>query len=72
MPRLGINPARGHVSDYHPSRVTLCMLTYLPELYGYFRDRFDVIRLSLESLIAHTQEPDLMVFDNGSCGLLVD
>jgi len=72
MPRLGINPARGHVSDYHPSRVTLCMLTYLPELYGYFRERFDVIRLSLESLVAHTTATDLMVFDNGSCEMLVN
>jgi len=72
MPRLGINPARGHVSEYRPSRVTLCLLTYLPELYGYFQDRFDVIRLSLDSLIAHTPDTDLMVFDNGSCGTLVD
>lgn len=72
MPRLGINPARGHVSEYHPSRVTLCLLTYLPELYGYFRDRFDVIRLSLESLVANTPKTDLMVFDNGSCSMLVD
>lgn len=72
MPRLGLNPARGRVSAYKPSRVTLCMITYLPEQSGYFRDRLDVIRLSLDSLIATAPDCDLMVFDNGSVPALVD
>jgi glycosyl transferase family 2 len=73
MPRIGMNPSRGRSSDYKPARVTLAMITYLPEQAGYFQNRFDVTRLSLESLIAHTLEPhDLFVFDNGSCDKLVD
>jgi hypothetical protein len=49
------------------------MLTYLPNQAGYFAERMAVTRLSLESLIAHTPKPyDLFVFDNGSCGELVD
>jgi len=72
MPRVGMNPARGQPSGYQPNRVTLAMLTYLPNQAGYFEQRFAVTRLSLESLIANTPEPhDLIVFDNGSCAELV-
>jgi glycosyltransferase involved in cell wall biosynthesis len=73
MPRLGMNPARGQPSGYHPARLTLAMLTYLPNQAGYFEQRFAVTRLSLESLIENTPEPyDLIVFDNGSCPELVN
>lgn len=72
MPRIGINPNRGQRTNYTPSRVTLAMLTYLPNQAGYFAERLAVTRLSLESLIAHTPRPyDLIVFDNGSCDELV-
>jgi glycosyltransferase involved in cell wall biosynthesis len=72
MPRIGINPNRGQQSDYKPAHITLAMLTYLPNQAGYFAERLEVTRLSLESLIAHTPKPyDLIVFDNGSCPELV-
>ncbi len=71
MPRIGINPNRGQLTSYTPSRITLAMLTYLPNQAGYFAERLAVTRLSLESLIAHTPKPyDLIVFDNGSCAEL--
>ncbi len=73
MARLGINPARGKFSEYKPARVTAAMLTYIPHLDGYFRDRLEVLRLSLASLRQHTSLPyDLFVFDNGSCAEVVD
>jgi hypothetical protein len=73
MPRIGMNPNRSHQTDYKPARVTLAVLTYLPENTGYFEHRFDVTRLCLESLIANTTRPfDLLVFDNGSCPKLVE
>jgi len=73
MPRIGINPNRGQVTQYKPARVTLAMLTYLPNQAGYFAERMNVTRLSLESLIANTPMPrDVLVFDNGSCRELVD
>ena len=73
MPRIGINPNRGQLTEYRPSRITLAMLTYLPNQAGYFAERLAVTRLSLESLIAHTPKPtDLIVFDNGSCPELVN
>jgi glycosyltransferase involved in cell wall biosynthesis len=73
MPRTGINPSRGRKTEYVPARVTLAVLTYLPDTVAYYENRFDVTRLCLESLIAHTPEPyDLLVFDNGSSRQLVD
>jgi len=73
MPRIGYNPSRGQETDYHPARVTVAVLTYLPNQDGYFRDRLDVTRTCIESILANTQgEYDSLVFDNGSCALLVD
>lgn len=68
MARVGINPARGKLSNYRPARVTVAMITYIPDLSGYFEQRLEVLKLVLASLHAHTSLPhDLLVFDNGSC-----
>lgn len=68
MTRIGMNPARHRVSDYTPARVTVAMLVYLPHLTGYFQHRFDVVKLSLASLLHNTElDYDLLIFDNGSC-----
>lgn len=68
MTRIGMNPARRRYSSYRPARVTLAVLVYLPHMQGYFEHRLDVIKLSLATLLKHTQEEhDLLVFDNGSC-----
>jgi glycosyltransferase involved in cell wall biosynthesis len=68
-----MNPARNRQSGYQPARVTLAVLTHVPNLAGYFEHRFEVLRLCLESLIANTPEPhDLVVFDNASCPQVID
>lgn len=73
MARIGINPARGKLSDYRPARVTVAVLTYFPDLSGYFEHRLEVLRMALDSLFAHTTLPyDLMIFDNGSCQPVVE
>jgi glycosyltransferase involved in cell wall biosynthesis len=73
MARVGINPARGKVSDYRPKRVTVAVLTYIPDLSGYFEQRLEVLKLVFASLRLHTTLPyDLIVFDNGSCQAAVD
>jgi glycosyltransferase involved in cell wall biosynthesis len=73
MPRTGINPSRGRKTDYKPARVTVAVLTYLPDTIAYYENRFDVTRLCIESLIVNTPQPyDLLVFDNGSSSQLVD
>ncbi len=68
MTRYGMNPARNKNTSYAPSRVTAAMVTYIPNLEGYFRHRLQVLKLSLASLI-HTLDGscDIMVFSNGSC-----
>jgi glycosyltransferase involved in cell wall biosynthesis len=73
MTRIGINPARGKTSNYRPAHVTVAMLTYIPDLSGYFEQRLQVLQLVFASLLAHTSIPhDLLVFDNGSCATVVD
>ena len=73
MARIGINPARGKVSDYKPARLTVTSIVYIPDQSGYFEQRLEVLKLSLGSLRAHTTPPyDLMLFDNGSCPAVVD
>lgn len=68
MTRIGMNPARHRATSYRPARITVGMLVYLPHQEGYFEHRLDVVKLSLASLIRHTDlEYDLMVFDNASC-----
>ena len=68
-----MNPSRGKNSDFKPARVTVAVLTYVPHQAGYFKDRFDVLRACLESILLHTSEPyDLMVFDNGSSKQVVN
>jgi glycosyltransferase involved in cell wall biosynthesis len=73
MARFGINPARGKISSYEPARVTVALLTYIPHLDGYFQNRFEILQLTLASLAANTSQPyDLLVFDNGSNGKIVE
>ncbi len=73
MPRVGMNPGRGKKSDFTPARVTVSVLTYVPNDIGYFKDRFDVMRVCIESILKNTQEPfDLMIFDNGSSDKVID
>jgi glycosyltransferase involved in cell wall biosynthesis len=73
MTRIGINPARGKVTDRLPAPVTVAVLTYLPNLAGYFEQRLEVLKLVLASLKAYTKPyHELYVFDNGSCESVVD
>jgi glycosyltransferase involved in cell wall biosynthesis len=73
MTRIGFNPGRNRLSEYRPARLTVATITCIPNLEGYFRQRLDVLRLSLASLLKNTPQPyDLLVFDNGSCPAVVD
>ena len=73
MPRVGMNPGRGKKSDYAPARATIAVLTFVPNDVGYFKDRFDVMRVCIQSIIKNTKKPyDLMVFDNGSSAQVVE
>jgi len=68
MARIGQNPARDRKSDYAPADVTIAVVVHIPALVGYHSQRFEILQMSLGSLIRHTSSDyDLMVFDNGSC-----
>ena len=72
MPRIGINPSRGKTLDYQPARSTVAVLVYVPHEAGYFQNRMDVTKVTIESILANTKVPfDLLVFDNGSCSEMV-
>src|SRR3989304_10425417 len=71
--RRGQNPAKFVGEVVRPERVTVAVLTYAPFLGGFFAEALEVMKACLESLWQTTPAPyDLMVFDNGSCGEVVD
>lgn len=73
MPRIGQNPSRGQSLDFTPARTTVAVLVYAPHQAGYFENRMDVTRLTIESILANTKSPfDLLVFNNGSCPEISD
>lgn len=67
MPRTRPNPLKGVMTPFKPAPTTVVVLTCVPYSEGYYEHRFDVTKLCLATLLAHTDAPyDLMVFDNGS------
>lgn len=73
MARMGMNPARKKTSAYKPARVTVAVLVYIPHLAGYFQERLEIVKITLNSILKNTRVPfDLLVFDNGSCEEVVD
>ncbi|MBK6846068.1 MAG: glycosyltransferase family 2 protein [Proteobacteria bacterium] len=68
MPRVGQNPLKKLDRRFEAQEVSVCTLVYIPQLDGYWEQSFDVLKLCLGSLRAHTATPfDLVVLDNGSC-----
>jgi hypothetical protein len=66
--RIGLSPTRHQLTDHRPAQVTVCVLAHIPAQIGYYAHRFDVLKLSLQSIIKNTEgRYDLLVFDNGSC-----
>lgn len=61
------------MSAFEPKETTVVVLTHIPHSEGYYQERFDVTRLSLASLLRHTDgSHDVMVFDNGSSPEMVE
>jgi glycosyltransferase involved in cell wall biosynthesis len=70
--RIGQNPAKSIDHVAQPAPITVAVITYIPFLSGYYRDSLDVLKICLNSILGHTDQPfDLMVFDNASCSEVV-
>lgn len=70
--RTGKNPAKTGLPAYTPHRLGVALILYIPFTEGYFEHSLEIFRYQVESLRAATTEPfDLLVFDNGSCPLVV-
>lgn len=67
--RVGSHPLKKKGAPLPPpAEVSVCMVTFIPFLSGYFEQSLDILRLSLESLWRNTPPPfDVLIFDNGSC-----
>ena len=73
MARRGQNPMRWVKEINMHSDISICTITHIPFLGGYFEESLDILKLCLESLLNNTPSPfDLYVFDNGSCKEVID
>ena len=54
-------------SGYKPADTTVVVLTCIPYTTGYYKERLDILKVCLVSIMKHTDvDFDLMVVDNGS------
>lgn len=70
MARLGKSPQREALNQRKPRRITLCMITHIPHVAGYYKDRMNITELSLNSMITNAGENrifDVVVLDQNSC-----
>ena len=74
--RLGSNPLRAaHVDYYKP--IVLAVITHLPNMEGYHKDRLEVIQTCIRSMTSFASmtkfagmDYSLLIWDNGSCDTL--
>jgi len=70
MARLGVSPQREKLNPRPARRITLCMITHIPHLAGYYKDRMAITELSLNSMITNASEHrefDITILDQNSC-----
>lgn len=68
MARVGKSPTRELNVSYKPADVTLIVVTHIPHLLGYYKDRMEIVKACLASMTINADLPyQLAVFDNASC-----
>ncbi len=70
MARLGKSPQRELLNQRPPRKVTLCMITHIPHVAGYYKDRMALAELSLNSMITNAGDSrifDVVILDQNSC-----
>lgn len=67
--RLGKHPLKDrNIKVIPPAKITVGVLSFIPETIGYHKDGLDILDLCLNSIRHNASHPfDLMVVDNGSC-----
>lgn len=66
--RKGQNPAKAGAQAYHPQRLGMASLVYIPFQSGYYEKSLEIFQIHHASLRQYTDEVcDTLVFDNGSC-----
>jgi glycosyltransferase involved in cell wall biosynthesis len=70
--RTGRNPAKSGLEAYTPKELGVALILYIPSQDGYFASALEIFKMQIASLKAATSQPyDLLVFDNGSCAVVV-
>jgi glycosyltransferase involved in cell wall biosynthesis len=70
--RVGRNSDKYHLPTKW-ERVTAAIVTYIPNKEGYFQDKLEIFKFSLESLVKNSKIPlNILVIDNNSCIEVVD
>ena len=76
MPRIGRHPLKEKSikkPQLKSNAITITTIVYIPSMSDYWSNSFDVLKLFFESLLKNTQPVyDLMVFDNGSCKIIIE
>lgn len=74
MARLGLAPERFDFNLKQPRAITLAMITHIPHLAGYHKDRLRIADLALQSMLTNSRSPtkdlyafDTLIYDQGSC-----
>lgn len=71
--RIGQNPNKQAKADTLLQRVVLHVITHLPNQEGYHKERFDVIRTCLSTMLQGVKLPySLIISDNGSMPKFVE
>lgn len=72
MSRTGNNPLRSSkVNSY--GKVVVSAILHLPEMDGYHKDRFEVIKVSLNTMRRNAgTDCQVLIWDNGSCSRMTN
>lgn len=71
--RKGVHPARGTLVETDTTYHRIVMPVYIPNLDGYFKESFEVLKLSLKSLYTTIHnKTKISVVSNGSCKAVND
>lgn len=69
--RVGVNPLRNSAAPVKAPGVVAAVITHLPELTGYHKERLAIVKACLNSMRDNAgMRCSILVWDNGSCGEL--